>query len=202
MKKPEKDEIDQRRAEVEAELAARKRKREEALAAMERKKQEDAAKRVTQGPDPEIAEAVRRARERALRERMELLRHAFQKEASKRNPDEKLEKRLVDEHADVNDRHLACWARLQDSLQGSDEMEKREALKDMAHAWREREDLLAAVAKGAVKSKKKKAAIEEPTVAASLKAKLATLSEQRKAALASMQKKSPKVKRKKKPAAE
>jgi len=141
----QREEIEERRRAVAEAAAAEARAREEAWETLERERKEAEARRKSAEPSPEFVEAARRARERAQQERVELYRRAYEAEAKKRNPDPTLEKRFRDKDPEVVQRHLKAWAEFQDAMAGSDEIAKRETSRAMAHAWREKEEILLAL---------------------------------------------------------
>lgn len=173
------DEVEQRRKEREREAKARAAERKSAWKEHEAARKDAEQRRKASEPDKEFAEAARRARERAEKERIDLHRKGYDAEARRRGPDEKMEKRFREKHPDVLKRHLLAWATLQEISQGADVNATREALQVMARAWKEKEDLIHALA---ASRKRKKGKGEESTLEArteSLKERLAELEESR-----------------------
>ena len=179
-KGPKNDEIVQRRKEVAAELKAREAARKAAWEEKERAHKEAEERRKAQEPDKEFARAARLAKERAEKERIDLHRGSYDKEAANRNPDAALEKKFRTKHAKVFEQHLAAWARLQDSMGRADDVSARTALTDMARAWREKEDLILAL-KAGTKGKSAESSLESRT--ATLAGRLEALEESRKKAM-------------------
>lgn len=140
------EEIEERRRAVAAETAARENERTTAWKEHARDKEEVEERRRATEPPKEFAEAARAARERFEKERVEHWRSAWQAEAKKRNPDEELEARFLEEHADIAERHLGVFARFQDTMTGGDENTKRAAGAELAASWKEKESLLLALA--------------------------------------------------------
>ena len=172
------DDVAQRRKEVAAELKAREAERKNAWEEKERARKEAEDRRKAQEPDAAFVEAARRAKERADKERIDFHKKSYELESRKRNPDDTLEKKFRDKHDEVFQRHLAVWAKLQDSIGGADDL-ARAAFAEMARAWREKEDLLLALKAG--KKAKGESALERRT--ASLANRLEALEESRKAAM-------------------
>ncbi len=155
------EEIEERRRAVAAETAARENERTTAWKEHARDKEEVEERRRATEPPKEFVEAARAARERLEKERVEHWRNAWQAEAKKRNPDEELEARFLDEHADIAERHLGVFARFQDAMTGGDENTKRAAVAELAASWKEKESLLIALAR-----KKKRSAVTVDSAAA------------------------------------
>ncbi|HVO29446.1 MAG TPA: hypothetical protein VMV18_01865 [bacterium] len=191
------EEILERRRQVAAELAAREAERKAAWEEHERERKDAEARRKATEPPKEFVEAARAARERLEKEHTATWRKAFEAECRRRNPDEKLEERFRDEHADAWERHLVAFAHFQESMGGSDENEKREAVQRMAAAWKEKEDLLLALA-----ASRRKKNVPDPLEARTetLKGKLETMEKIRKSATPKP-KKAPAAKKKPEPKA-
>lgn len=172
------DEVQQRRRDREREVKAREMERKRAWKEHEAARKDAEQRRKASEPDKEFAEAARRARERAEKERIDLHRKSYDAEARRRFSDDKMEKRFREKHPDVLKRHMVAWATLQEISQGADVNATREVLQVMARAWKEKEDLIHALSA----SKKRKKGKDESMLEArteSLKERLAELEESR-----------------------
>lgn len=174
----QREEILERRRRVAEELAAREAERQSAWKEHEQERLDAEARRKATEPSKEFIEEARAARERLEKERAAGWRRGFENESKRRNPDEKLEERFRKTHADVFDRHLALFARVQEAMSGGDERAKREAVRAMAAAWKEKEDLLVALAAA---TRKKSAPDPLEARAEFLRSKLEALEKNRKA---------------------
>jgi len=140
------EEILERRRAVEAELAAREAERQSAWVEHERERKDAEERRKATEPPKEFQEAAKAARERFEKERIEHWRDSFQKECKRRNADEALEERFLEEEREMAERHLAVYARFQDAMTGGEADAERQAVADMAAAWKEKETTLAVLA--------------------------------------------------------
>lgn len=149
-------EIEERRAAVAEERAREEAARKAAWEELDRSRKETEALRKAQEPSKEFVEAAKAAKVRVARERIDLHRKSYEAEAKRRNADEVLEKRFQSRHAEMLERHLALWADFQEATTGAEPEVLREATRAMAHAWREKEEALVALAVERKKSGGKK----------------------------------------------